>query len=138
FFQAEDGIRDRNVTGVQTCALPISLPVRRTTLGRHPSTFGKSTGPCTQGYGSLPRREICPAQQACRGSSSAPSCQSGSGPNRYYVASASRDGGESTRRKALQRCAPPGALRSFRLSRCSKEFARCDCCAGAVGQGCAG
>src|SRR5437868_8141835 len=23
FFQAEDGIRDRNVTGVQTCALPI-------------------------------------------------------------------------------------------------------------------
>src|SRR5437868_7603409 len=26
FFQAEDGIRDRNVTGVQTCALPIYLP----------------------------------------------------------------------------------------------------------------
>src|SRR5699024_11929721 len=23
FFQAEDGIRDRNVTGVKTCALPI-------------------------------------------------------------------------------------------------------------------
>src|SRR5699024_10074645 len=27
FFQAEDGIRDRNVTGVQTCALPISLVI---------------------------------------------------------------------------------------------------------------
>src|SRR5699024_12150846 len=26
FFQAEDGIRDRNVTGVQTCALPILIP----------------------------------------------------------------------------------------------------------------
>src|SRR5690606_39738452 len=26
FFQAEDGIRDFHVTGVQTCALPISLP----------------------------------------------------------------------------------------------------------------
>src|SRR6266702_1262844 len=26
FFQAEDGIRDGHVTGVQTCALPISLP----------------------------------------------------------------------------------------------------------------
>src|SRR5438876_2277844 len=26
FFQAEDGIRDGRVTGVQTCALPISLP----------------------------------------------------------------------------------------------------------------
>src|SRR2546430_4130541 len=27
FFQAEDGIRDLTVTGVQTCALPISLDV---------------------------------------------------------------------------------------------------------------
>src|SRR5699024_9053757 len=32
FFQAEDGIRDRNVTGVQTCALPISR--RRQRRGR--------------------------------------------------------------------------------------------------------
>src|SRR5699024_11264801 len=30
FFQAEDGIRDRNVTGVQTCALPISRRSWRT------------------------------------------------------------------------------------------------------------
>src|SRR5438067_7437331 len=29
FFQAEDGIRDRNVTGVQTCALPILCFVKR-------------------------------------------------------------------------------------------------------------
>src|SRR5256884_1055895 len=28
FFQAEDGIRDVAVTGVQTCALPISSPSR--------------------------------------------------------------------------------------------------------------
>src|SRR5437773_11929759 len=28
FFQAEDGIRDRDVTGVQTCALPISYQRR--------------------------------------------------------------------------------------------------------------
>src|SRR2546426_10692942 len=28
FFQAEDGIRDYKVTGVQTCALPISLQNR--------------------------------------------------------------------------------------------------------------
>src|SRR5256885_3115657 len=27
FFQAEDGIRDYKVTGVQTCALPISVPI---------------------------------------------------------------------------------------------------------------
>src|SRR5699024_11229864 len=31
FFQAEDGIRDRNVTGVQTCALPISITSAATT-----------------------------------------------------------------------------------------------------------
>src|SRR5215203_7075853 len=29
FFQAEDGIRDIGVTGVQTCALPISLASAR-------------------------------------------------------------------------------------------------------------
>src|SRR2546427_6627507 len=28
FFQAEDGIRDLTVTGVQTCALPISRDVK--------------------------------------------------------------------------------------------------------------
>src|SRR5699024_11777579 len=35
-FQAEDGIRDRNVTGVQTCALPIyNRMVDRVFSGRH-------------------------------------------------------------------------------------------------------
>src|SRR5437870_5891181 len=29
FFQAEDGIRDGHVTGVQTCALPISIKHER-------------------------------------------------------------------------------------------------------------
>src|SRR5438874_9951714 len=48
FFQAEDGIRDLYVTGVQTCALPISsatasscgtlLPVRITNAGVTPSS----------------------------------------------------------------------------------------------------
>src|SRR5699024_11243269 len=50
FFPAEDGIRDRNVTGVQTCALPISttcvpaavapVPTGTTTWSR--STHGRS------------------------------------------------------------------------------------------------
>src|SRR5438876_5304968 len=36
FFQAEDGIRDGRVTGVQTCALPISLraPADQTSGGQ--------------------------------------------------------------------------------------------------------
>src|SRR5437867_9697977 len=37
FFQAEDGIRDRTVTGVQTCALPISTRPQRSNL-RLPDT----------------------------------------------------------------------------------------------------
>src|SRR5829696_10012531 len=43
FFQAEDGIRDWSVTGVQTCALPISTPDGWTfwVNGREPTT-----GPC--------------------------------------------------------------------------------------------
>src|SRR6266540_3428598 len=32
FFQAEDGIRDRDVTGVQTCALPICMIEQLSTL----------------------------------------------------------------------------------------------------------
>src|SRR3712207_8341992 len=39
FFQAEDGIRDIGVTGVQTCALPISsvtLPTVRTSIPAPP------------------------------------------------------------------------------------------------------
>src|SRR5256885_11421007 len=34
FFQAEDGIRDYKVTGVQTCALPILQPMSNTFHGR--------------------------------------------------------------------------------------------------------
>src|SRR5256885_13049645 len=35
FFQAEDGIRDYKVTGVQTCALPISKTEHLTTSARN-------------------------------------------------------------------------------------------------------
>src|SRR5256885_8788723 len=35
FFQAEDGIRDYKVTGVQTCALPIFTRGSRTSDDRH-------------------------------------------------------------------------------------------------------
>src|SRR6266511_4561212 len=41
FFQAEDGIRDFHVTGVQTCALPISLQGTQS----HPGLYGKHLGP---------------------------------------------------------------------------------------------
>src|SRR5699024_559278 len=53
FLQAEDGIRDRNVTGVQTCALPISAcgrgsslppPARAPGRRRPASTCGRPAG----------------------------------------------------------------------------------------------
>src|SRR3989449_923531 len=40
FFQAEDGIRDVAVTGVQTCALPISLRPHRGDGQGHPEARG--------------------------------------------------------------------------------------------------
>ena len=36
FFQAEDGIRDYKVTGVQTCALPISFSSQTENHYNHP------------------------------------------------------------------------------------------------------
>src|SRR6266511_2705122 len=41
FFQAEDGIRDFHVTGVQTCALPISIERR---LRREPAPLARDRG----------------------------------------------------------------------------------------------
>src|SRR5690625_2079097 len=42
FFQAEDGIRDGHVTGVQTCALPISVRLLQHAL-THPDGGGDET-----------------------------------------------------------------------------------------------
>src|SRR5699024_12011573 len=46
FFQAEDGIRDRNVTGVQTCALPISDEPDRAQWAGGPGTGRPSRRTC--------------------------------------------------------------------------------------------
>src|SRR2546422_8502960 len=55
FFQAEDGIRDVAVTGVQTCALPISqLPAR--------GTAGIATADCAQA-----QRKVAPPRRGAVG-----------------------------------------------------------------------
>src|SRR5437764_10696593 len=42
FFQAEDGIRDTSVTGVQTCALPISQRQTDELIARNVTSFADS------------------------------------------------------------------------------------------------
>src|SRR5439155_5879933 len=58
FFQAEDGIRDGHVTGVQTCALPISNAgrSRRAVAAGQPS----GCGPVLNGRRSLRRLLAAP------------------------------------------------------------------------------
>src|SRR5687767_15240445 len=80
FFQAEDGIRDKLVTGVQTCALPIFLmkqgftllwvgwqfdPPRRPGFVRvYPPTASEKSGPITGRV----RSDFVPTQQIGRAS----------------------------------------------------------------------
>src|SRR2546421_4912851 len=69
FFQAEDGIRDLIVTGVQTCALPISIPTSVVTcagaagMSSQGGLVASSTG--APRSGAAPRRSpmyTCPCQ----------------------------------------------------------------------------
>src|SRR5256885_5582303 len=62
-FQAEDGIRDYKVTGVQTCALPIFCRLRL------PCRSRSCAGPAGPVW--PPRHSCtCPARRCCRGSPS--------------------------------------------------------------------
>src|SRR2546423_3726491 len=65
FFQAEDGIRDKLVTGVQTCALPIFCVRRHSTSPTpiHSTKRKRPSRPSTQTLGA-----------GCRGSAQATAC----------------------------------------------------------------
>src|SRR2546430_4312000 len=69
FFQAEDGIRDLTVTGVQTCALPISLgrtlcgdllPAGGVDLGSACLAHARFVQPLRQPAGGLAARPLVP------------------------------------------------------------------------------
>src|SRR5437588_4958892 len=64
FFQAEDGIRDHCVTGVQTCALPI-WPARPTRPSTAPSA-GSGIAAGLPGSASMPWWESCRSRGAGR------------------------------------------------------------------------
>src|SRR5699024_11882065 len=68
FFQGDDGIRDRNVTGVQTCALPISSPsAARLKADDDPSeSRGRATGQTHGNVAQQPKEPQCPPQLPAR------------------------------------------------------------------------
>src|SRR5256885_7100432 len=51
FFQAEDGIRDYKVTGVQTCALPISPVCPTWACRQSPGPRPQAASRCSDGLG---------------------------------------------------------------------------------------
>src|SRR5690625_5486510 len=57
FFQAEDGIRDGHVTGVQTCALPIFEPHTTYMSSRSSENFEISMRLSLEGIGALLQRD---------------------------------------------------------------------------------
>src|SRR5207253_8579879 len=66
FFQAEDGIRDGHVTGVQTCALPICLRCEPLwiLLQRHPRATVSQNKICDED--SNPRKHGSAVARSCR------------------------------------------------------------------------
>src|SRR2546430_8560731 len=66
FFQAEDGIRDLTVTGVQTCALPISVIVfrakRPAATAYKPSVFCGKIALARLSYGGYMKIQLPPGK----------------------------------------------------------------------------
>src|SRR5690606_39689578 len=73
FYQAEYGIRDFHVTGVQTCALPILTASGRTSgspesagCGESPQSIRKGTAPGRAASGSVSRHSSSGPPGTCR------------------------------------------------------------------------
>src|SRR5690606_35593350 len=108
FFQAEDGIRDFHVTGVQTCALPISS----TTCSTIRTTSSSST-PSKRLSGSPPWRTSATPSTLAAAAHSARSCRSeastsGPSPPREVTPSP-RTNQATSRPSAAKRAAVPPA-----------------------------
>src|SRR2546430_11366734 len=58
FFQAEDGIRDLTVTGVQTCALPISVGMAMGLVGVCGFSYLVGWGPAFKNVGHTTMRTV--------------------------------------------------------------------------------
>src|SRR2546426_5313707 len=87
FFQAEDGIRDYKVTGVQTCALPISPAATSgrdaSVACRHGSGRACATFPRRAAYShaTTPAPAATPSARVSRASAAAPPASSAALPD---------------------------------------------------------
>src|SRR2546429_3456388 len=66
FFQAEDGIRDVAVTGVQTCALPILLLLAAVSITMYQALALIGMLMVTLGWPSIPILPTAPITASCR------------------------------------------------------------------------
>src|SRR6266498_3667758 len=107
FFQAEDGIRDADVTGVQTCALPISRRRARRTLTATAGRVMSITDPASSRTGPSP----APARAIwlCRHATGDPGFLAGPGDRLVPVGGpAQRHGGETPAARARASRTSPG------------------------------
>src|SRR5699024_11935360 len=105
FFQAEDGIRDRNVTGVQTCALPISASASPGAVPRTASPSFAPPSPVVPAPGSSASSVVPPCILSTPGSST-PSSAPNTSPNHPWALVAVFVSGPSS---ASPDYAPPGS-----------------------------
>src|SRR2546422_3065227 len=80
FFQAEDGIRDVAVTGVQTCALPISVRARRGHSVLRAARVARSGVPLDVGGGAAPQADDAARVAVATDRPAVPEAQAGGGP----------------------------------------------------------
>src|SRR5437763_43997 len=89
FFQAEDGIRDTSVTGVQTCALPISprspLPVTSSTASETSGARGSAALRAVRTVGSSNGRTVSCGWSTGGAGTTVPRCSSTSTALATYV-----------------------------------------------------
>src|SRR3989454_7367987 len=104
FFQAEDGIRDYKVTGVQTCALPISSE----SLKRWQPTLSTSVPGGVLGHLSMPSGTPSPSES--RGQPFASTVAPGGVLGHWSIPSATPSTSESTGHPLASTWAPGGEL----------------------------
>src|SRR3989449_8705174 len=120
FFQAEDGIRDVAVTGVQTCALPIHRPVG----SRHRRRRGECGAPLPAGGAGCDARRVATGAVASGGAGAVRALPRragrGGGGGGVLRHGGCRRGGGAARRSVARRdrgLAGGGALRTRRARR---------------------